>query len=38
MRELGYRAVPLGEMVRDCVAWLATEGLLGGVESAGPAA
>jgi nucleoside-diphosphate-sugar epimerase len=38
MRELGYRAVPLGEMVRDCVAWLATEGLLDGVESAGPAA
>lgn len=36
MRELDYRAVPLGEMVRDCVAWLAMEGLLGGVESAGP--
>lgn len=35
MRELGYRAVPLGEMVRACAAWLAAEGLLPGVESAG---
>jgi len=34
MRELGYRAVPLREMVRDCVAWLAAEGLLPGVQSA----
>jgi nucleoside-diphosphate-sugar epimerase len=36
MRELDYRAVPLGEMVGECVAWMATEGLLGEVESAGP--
>ena len=35
MAELGYRAVPLGEMVRECVDWLAAEGLLPGVESAG---
>ena len=28
MRELGYRAVPLRDMVRDCVNWLAAEGLL----------
>jgi dihydroflavonol-4-reductase len=34
-RELGYRAVPLGEMVRDSVAWLAAEGLLPKVESPG---
>ena len=27
-RELGFRAVPLSEMVRDCVAWLAAEGRL----------
>lgn len=36
--EPGYRAVPLGEMVADCVAWLAAEGLPPGVESAGPSA
>ncbi len=30
MRELGYRAVPLREMVGDCVRWLAAEGLLPG--------
>jgi nucleoside-diphosphate-sugar epimerase len=36
-RELGYRAVPLGEMVGECVAWLATEGLLPGVSPAGAA-
>jgi dihydroflavonol-4-reductase len=30
MRELGYRAVPLRDMVRDCVNWLAAEGLLAG--------
>jgi dihydroflavonol-4-reductase len=34
MRELGYRAVPLREMVADCVDWLAAEGLLPGVQSA----
>ena len=34
-RELGFQAVPLGEMVRDCVAWLAAEGMLPGVESRG---
>jgi dihydroflavonol-4-reductase len=28
MRELGYRAVPLRDMVGDCVRWLAAEGLL----------
>lgn len=37
-RELAYRAVPLRDMVADCVAWLAAEGLLAGVESAGPTA
>jgi dihydroflavonol-4-reductase len=36
--ELGYRAAPLGDMVADCVAWLAAEGLLAGVESAGHSA
>lgn len=30
MRDLGYRAVPLPEMVAACVAWLAAEGLLAG--------
>jgi nucleoside-diphosphate-sugar epimerase len=30
MRELGFRVVPLREMVRDCVAWLTAEGLLRG--------
>ncbi|MGH8707188.1 MAG: SDR family oxidoreductase [Burkholderiales bacterium] len=30
MRKLGFRAVPLGEMVKDCVAWLAAEGHLPG--------
>jgi nucleoside-diphosphate-sugar epimerase len=34
MRELGYRAVPLREMVAGCVAWLGAEGLLPKVESA----
>jgi nucleoside-diphosphate-sugar epimerase len=34
MRELGYRAVPLREMVHDCVQWMAAEGLLPGVQSA----
>jgi nucleoside-diphosphate-sugar epimerase len=38
IRELGYRTVPLGEMVRDSVAWLASEGLVPGVESAAPPA
>jgi hypothetical protein len=33
MRELGYRAVPLREMVADCVDWLAAEGLLPGLQS-----
>jgi nucleoside-diphosphate-sugar epimerase len=33
MRELGYRAVPLRDMVRDCVNWLAAEGLLDGAAS-----
>lgn len=28
MRELGYRARPLGEMVAECVGWMAAEGLL----------
>ena len=36
MRELGFRAVPLREMVGDCVAWLDAEGLLAGVQSARP--
>jgi nucleoside-diphosphate-sugar epimerase len=36
MRELGLQPVPLREMVADCAAWLATEGLLHGVESPGP--
>jgi len=31
---VGFRAVPLREMVADCVAWLAAEGLLPGVQSA----
>lgn len=35
MRELGLQAVPLREMVADCAVWLATEGLLHGVESPG---
>lgn len=34
MQALGYRAVPLREMVDDCVAWLAAEGRLPGVQSA----
>lgn len=29
-RELGFRVVPLKEMVRDCVEWLRAEGLLPG--------
>lgn len=33
-RELGYRAVPLREMVAGCVAWMSAEGLLAGVQSA----
>ena len=36
IRELGYRAVPLRQMVGDCVAWLAAEGRLPGVQSARP--
>ena len=36
MRELGYRAVPLREMVADCVGWMIAEGLLPGVQSARP--
>jgi nucleoside-diphosphate-sugar epimerase len=28
MRELGYRARPLSEMVAECVGWMAAEGLL----------
>lgn len=35
VRELGFRAVPLAEMVGDCVRWMAAEGLLPGVESPG---
>lgn len=35
MAALGYRTVPLRDMVRDSVAWLAAEGLLPGVQSAG---
>lgn len=34
MRELGYRAVPLREMVADCIGWMIAEGLLPGVQSA----
>lgn len=34
VRELGYRAVPLREMVDDCVGWMIAEGLLPGVQSA----
>lgn len=34
IRELGYRAVPLREMVVDCVDWMAAEGLLPGIRSA----
>lgn len=30
MRELGFRSVPLREMVSDCVGWLAAEGRLAG--------
>jgi len=33
MRALGYRAVPLREMVGECVGWLAAEGLLAGAAS-----
>jgi dihydroflavonol-4-reductase len=33
MRELGYRAVPLREMVGGCVSWLAAEGLLASAAS-----
>jgi nucleoside-diphosphate-sugar epimerase len=33
VRELGFRVVPLRDMVADCAAWMAAEGLLGGVES-----
>lgn len=36
MRELGYRAAPLREMVGDCVTWMTAEGLLPGVQSARP--
>ena len=28
VRALGYRPVPLRDMVRDCVAWLVAEGLI----------
>ena len=34
VRELGYRTVPLREMVGDCVTWMTAEGLLPGVQSA----
>ena len=34
MRELGYHAVPLREMVAYCVGWMIAEGLLPGVQSA----
>jgi len=34
IRELGYRAVPLREMVGDCVSWLAAEGLLASAAAA----
>ena len=33
-RELGYRPVPLREMVASCVGWMRAEGLLAGVQSA----
>jgi len=36
VRELGFRIVPLRDMVADCAAWMAAEGLLPGVESPGP--
>jgi len=33
VRELGFRVVPLRDMVADCAAWMAAEGHLPGVES-----
>lgn len=35
VRELGFRIVPLRDMVADCAAWMAAEGHLPGVESTG---
>jgi nucleoside-diphosphate-sugar epimerase len=35
VRELGFRIVPLKEMVADCAAWMIAEGQLPGVESPG---
>jgi nucleoside-diphosphate-sugar epimerase len=35
VRELGYRIVPLREMVADCAAWMIAEGQLPGVEAPG---
>ena len=32
-RELGFRVVPLRDMVADCATWMAAEGHLPGVES-----
>jgi nucleoside-diphosphate-sugar epimerase len=34
VRELDFRLVPLRDMVAECAAWMAAEGLLPGVESA----
>ena len=34
VRELGYRSLPLRDMVADCVDWMSAEGLLPGVQSA----
>jgi dihydroflavonol-4-reductase len=36
VRELAFRVVPLRDMVADCAAWMAAEGLLPGVESPAP--
>jgi nucleoside-diphosphate-sugar epimerase len=36
VRELGFRIVPLRDMVAECAAWMAAEGLLAGVESTAP--
>jgi nucleoside-diphosphate-sugar epimerase len=32
VRELGFRIVPLRDMIADCAAWMVAEGLLPGVE------
>ena len=36
VRELGFRIVPLRDMVADCARWMASEGLLPGVEFPAP--